>query len=946
MNLLQRLVELESPSSDHFGCLAVQDVLGDLLAQAGGRVERCTGSTGTPVLIARFGAQRKPILLLGHVDTVWPKGTLKDRPYTVEDGIATGPGVYDMKAGLVQIVMALEKAGDLDVTVLLNADEELGSPGSQDIIMREAARSRCAMVLEPCGPGGSLKTRRKGIGMYTLDVTGRAAHPGLDFAIGVNAAVELGHQVTALAALSSGDTTVNVGTIAGGTGRNVVAAQASAQFETRFWTAAEGTRVDEAIRALTAVDDRASVRVTGGVHRVPMERTDAVAELVEAARACADWDLTEMAVGGVSDGNITAAAGVPTIDGLGADGGGAHAIDERVVLADIPRRAAWLAKLLRRLEVGTVSDPVAKLARLTPEQRARLVAKARQDRPAPERKVPRVDPSGPIPASFAQEQLWFLSRLTPGVPNYNVPFRFELDGPLDVEALTGAINEVVRRHDVLRTTLKATPEGLRQIVHPHQPLKPTVNDLSGYEDPDVFAGSRIFDLARTVFDLEEGPLWTAELIKLSEKRHVLVWIASHAIADGGSIGVIVGELAAAYSGKPLDPDPVQFGDFAAWQRQWLTDERIEELLTYWREQVQGYAGLGLSYDRPKRPGLNGRTINFQVPPSVNAKIGQLAKDRGASPFMVLLATYQVLLMRLSGRDDIAVATPLAGRDRSEFEQVAGSLTNTVVLRTKLDVSTFGELVDRVREVTFDALQHQDLPFGKLVEVVRPARDGQSNPITQTIFSYGGTPLMRGESRFGDARMRVDGMSNDTVRFDFELVLDEKIEGLGARFEYNADWIERSSAEQICRAYQEILAAAVQNPDHSLAELPTPELPDWEPEENIPEQRHGPEEVSPLEDELIRLWAGRLEVDAIHRDDDFFGLGGHSFLATELVADINEHLGSRITVMELFQASTVATLAKVIEEHPGDAPDQGDDLERAVEEMSDDEVAAALQRLRS
>ncbi|TWP53795.1 M20 family metallopeptidase [Lentzea tibetensis] len=349
-DLLRRLVELESPSDDHFGCLAVQDVLGDLLRQAGGRVERVTGTTGTPVLIARFGAQRAPALLLGHVDTVWPKGTLAERPFTVDGDVATGPGCFDMKAGLVQIVTALAALDQPDVTVLLNADEELGSPGSQDLIMREAERSRCAMVLEPCGPGGALKTRRKGIGMYTLEVAGRATHPGLDFAAGVNAVVELAHQVTEIAALTDGETTVNVGRITGGTGRNVVAERATALFESRFWTAEEGAEVDRAVRRLRAVDPRASLTISGGVHKAPMERGPVVAALVELADSCADWPITEMAVGGVSDGNVTAAAGVPTIDGLGAAGGGAHSVDEHVVLSDIPRRGAWLAAMLERLE--------------------------------------------------------------------------------------------------------------------------------------------------------------------------------------------------------------------------------------------------------------------------------------------------------------------------------------------------------------------------------------------------------------------------------------------------------------------------------------------------------------------------------------------------------------------------------------------------------------------
>lgn len=601
-----------------------------------------------------------------------------------------------------------------------------------------------------------------------------------------------------------------------------------------------------------------------------------------------------------------------------------------------------------------MNDSVARLARLTPEQRARLVARARQGVPQRESRVPRVDPGGPIPATFAQEQLWFLNRLAPGVPNYNVPFRFALDGPLDTDALTGALDDVVARHDALRTTLEATPDGLRQVVHPHRGAELAQTDLSGYEEPDALAADRQFELARTVFDLENGPLWTAELQKLADRRHVLVWVASHTIADGGSIGVILDELAQCYTarvtGTPaqLDPNPVQVGDFAAWQREEVTGDRVDDLLGYWRKQVRGYAGLGLSYDHPKRPGLDGRTIAFRVDPSTAAQADQLAKERSSSAFMVLLAAYQVLLMRLSGRDDIAVATPLAGRDRPEFERVAGSLTNTVVLRASLDGNPeFGTLVDRVRDVTFDALKHADLPFGKLVEEVRPARNGQSNPITQTIFSYGGTPLMRGETPFGpDVRMRCDGMSNDTVRFDFELVLDEKLEGLSARFEYNAGWIDQQSAELICQAYQEILAEAVRHPERKLDELPSPPLPGWEPEENIPEQvSRSTGDVSPLEEPLTRLWASRLEVEQVGRDDDFFVLGGHSFLATELVADINAHLGSRLTVLELFQTGTVASLAKLIEDTPAEAPDEPD-LTETVQSMSDDEVAAALRRLRS
>lgn len=358
LDLLRRLVGLDSPTADHAGCGAVLDVLHAELAGLGAEVRRYAAANGSPVLAAHWGNGPGRPLVLGHVDTVFEPGECTRRPFTVEDGWARGPGAFDMKGGLVQLVFALRVLRDAGVpprlTVLLNADQEIGSPHSEAFIRAEAAGCGCALVLEPSGPGGALKSARKGIAMYRIEVDGIAAHPGLDPERGVNAITELaGHllHLEALAAPARG-TTVNIGTVTGGTGRNVVPAAAAAELEARFWTAAELRRVDTAARAVRPNRAGAAVRLTGGVHRHPMERTEQVARLVELAMASAHaegWELPEQRVGGVSDGNITAALGVPTLDGLGVEGSGAHSVDEVVDIAALPRRVRLLANILRNV---------------------------------------------------------------------------------------------------------------------------------------------------------------------------------------------------------------------------------------------------------------------------------------------------------------------------------------------------------------------------------------------------------------------------------------------------------------------------------------------------------------------------------------------------------------------------------------------------------------------
>ncbi len=357
VRLLEELVMSESPSSGQAALIATAQ----LLAARGGALLGCDPQwlgNGPPVLRwelpAQAGATGPPILLLGHLDTVWPSGTTARWPFAVQDGRASGPGVFDMKAGLVQALFAMaESAGSgrasPGVVLLVTSDEEIGSPNGRPHLEREAASSSAVLVLE-ASADGRLKVARKGVGIYRLEVTGRAAHAGLEPERGINAlaiAAELVLRLPAVADPEAG-TTVTPTLATAGTTQNTVPASAVVTLDVRATTASEQERVDLALRSLS-VPNGASLTVAGGVNRPPLEARAAEA-LFSTARAlaasCGIVGLEGVAVGGASDGNFTAALGIPTLDGLGAVGGGAHAEGEHIVLADLPTRAALLTELI------------------------------------------------------------------------------------------------------------------------------------------------------------------------------------------------------------------------------------------------------------------------------------------------------------------------------------------------------------------------------------------------------------------------------------------------------------------------------------------------------------------------------------------------------------------------------------------------------------------------
>ncbi|MEO5680478.1 MAG: M20 family metallopeptidase [Acidimicrobiales bacterium] len=351
---LARLVTVESPSEDLAACRAVVDDAADLGTNMLGERPEVIEEDGRPHLRWRFGPGGR-VLLVGHLDTVWPLGTLAHRPFSLADGVATGPGCFDMKAGVVQAFHALTTLDDLDgVEVLLTTDEELGSQTSRHLVEEGARRARATLVCEPAADGGALKRGRKGTGMYSLLVSGRSAHAGLEPERGANALVEAAHLVLALGPVARPEvgTTVTPTVAAAGTATNVVPAEARVEVDVRVAQPGEAERVDAAIRALAPTVAGCRLEVHGGPNRPPMPEAGGAGLWALAQRLAADLGLAALVgvtVGGGSDGNFTAAVGCPTLDGLGPVGGGAHAKTEHVLVGSMPERAALLASLVAAL---------------------------------------------------------------------------------------------------------------------------------------------------------------------------------------------------------------------------------------------------------------------------------------------------------------------------------------------------------------------------------------------------------------------------------------------------------------------------------------------------------------------------------------------------------------------------------------------------------------------
>ncbi|TSC19082.1 non-ribosomal peptide synthetase, partial [Corallococcus sp. Z5C101001] len=441
----------------------------------------------------------------------------------------------------------------------------------------------------------------------------------------------------------------------------------------------------------------------------------------------------------------------------------------------------------------------------------------------------RTSHEGLLPLSFAQQRLWLLDQLQPEDASYNLPTALQLSGHVDVEALRRTFEALVARHESLRTTFEQHQGQPSQRIHAPRDWTLPLVDLSALPaEQRQEAARRLADEEmRRPFHLDRGPLLRSTLVRLDEADHLLLVTMHHIVSDGWSMGVLVREVAAFYEAfttgttPALAPLPVQYADFATRQRQWLQGETLDAQIDYWKRQLSGApAALELPTDHPRPPvqSHRGATVEVRIPAQLVETLKALAQHEGATPFMALLAAFQVLLSRYSAQDDVSVGSPIAGRTQAETEGLIGFFINTLVLRAQVEPkATFRELLAQVRGTTLAAYEHQHLPFEKLVEAVQPTRDLSRSPLFQAMFVLQNMPT---------EALRLPGLSFQALpleahfaKFDLSLGLRENRGEWIGTLEYATDLFEASTIQRMAGHFGVLLEAIASKPDSRLMDLP-------------------------------------------------------------------------------------------------------------------------------
>ncbi|MCI0420449.1 MAG: condensation domain-containing protein [Acidobacteria bacterium] len=434
-----------------------------------------------------------------------------------------------------------------------------------------------------------------------------------------------------------------------------------------------------------------------------------------------------------------------------------------------------------------------------------------------------------FPVSFAQQRLWFLDQFQPGSPFYNIPLAVRIKGALRVAALEQSIQEIVRRHESLRTTFAAMEGEPVQVINPAMSITLEKLNLRELPEPEREAETyaRAMAEAQRPFNLAEGPLLRTTLLELGEEDHVLLLTMHHIVSDAWSMGVFTREMAALYEAfskrkpSPLPDLPLQYADFAEWQREYLQGETLETQITYWKQRLGDnppVLKLPTDYSRPAVQTSRGAKQSRLLPRRLCESLKELSQQEKATLFMTLLAAFQTLLYRYTGQDDISVGTPIANRNRAEIEGLIGCFINTLVMRTDLSGDpSFRKLLRRVREVALGAYAHQDLPFEKLVEELNPERDMSHPSLFQVMLILQNVPR---EIEVGEQDLTLSALKIDkkTSNFDLTLTLVEEAKGLSATAEYNTDLFEAATIERLLTAFQTLLEGIVANPDCPLSTL--------------------------------------------------------------------------------------------------------------------------------
>ncbi|MBN3941890.1 non-ribosomal peptide synthetase [Nostoc sp. NMS9] len=547
---------------------------------------------------------------------------------------------------------------------------------------------------------------------------------------------------------------------------------------------------------------------------------------------------------------------------------------------------------------------------------------------------------GDLPLSFGQERLWFLNQLVPNHAFYNVSEAFCLRGVLNSTILEQSLNEIINRHEILRTTYSSLKGQPIQDIHSTFPIKLLVVNLQGLSPDDRESQVRqlILEEAQRPFDLVQGPLLRTTLLQLSSEEHIFLLNLHHILCDDWSLSVLFEELSTLYQAfstgnpSPLPDLAIQYPDFAGWQRQWLQGEILDNKLAYWQQHLRGslpILELPTDYPRPLEPRYQGARQSILIPKSLTDALNVLSRQEGTTLFMTLLAAFQTLLFRYTGQEDILVGAPISNRHRSELEGLIGFLLNTLVLRTNLsDSPSFRQLLGRVREVALWGYTYQDLPFEKLVDALQIERDLNQNPLISVMFHLQNTP--RPKLTVPGLTMNRLEIDNGTSKFDLYLELRETAAGISGNLEYNTDLFKAETIALMVENFSTLLQSIVSNPDQTISNLPLLTFPGDRQTKQIyngnidirslpePEMDRSDLEApfvaprTPIEEQMAEIWSRVLAIEEVGIRDNFFELGGNSLLASQLIFFVRETFQVDLLIKSLFEKSTIEALAQVIE----------------------------------
>jgi thioesterase domain-containing protein len=545
-----------------------------------------------------------------------------------------------------------------------------------------------------------------------------------------------------------------------------------------------------------------------------------------------------------------------------------------------------------------------------------------------------------FPLSLAQQRLWFLDQLNPGNPAYNVPFALHLRGNLNPRALQMGVQELVQRHETLRTRFGTEAGHPVQVVTANPPIEATLIDLTGIAESGRYAEAhRIASQQASIpFNLAAGPLLRLKLIRLAAEESILLCVMHHIVCDGWSLGILTRELSALYdqySGGPcalLTTLRIQYPDYAQWQREWIANNVLAGQLQYWKRQLAGAPALlrlPLDNVRPAEQTYDGASQVMAIPEQLVHHLAELGRTRRATLFMVMLSVFKTLLHVYSGSNDILVGVPVAGRSHLELEPLIGFFVNTLVLRTNFSGDPhFADLLLQVREVALDAFGHAELPFEKLVEELNPVRSLSYSPLFQVMFS---AVRVRDTPKFGNLTASPYILNTRTSLFDLSVEFIEDTDNRWwVRAEYATALFGNAQIRRMLEHYLTLLEAVATQPELRISRLitlldgegdvtQTVHIPSHRANYPVGPQREATGSLSEDADEphdalqqmLVRIWERVLDTKRIGIHDSFFDLGGHSLLAAHLVSEVQKVVGRNIPVSALFRGSTIASFTKII-----------------------------------